>query len=138
MKRNLASLTGLLLASVAVAPALAQDATSASMADRAFAAWDADRNGVLSQAEFQAGWRNMAERSAAARLRAQFDKLDRNNDGGLDRSEYANLALVLQAGKEAPGLEAFDANGDKRLQFDEYVSSVDALAAANRKARTQP
>lgn len=133
-----ATVAGVLVALLAGAPALAQDAAPASTVDRTFAAWDADRNGVLSQAEFQAGWRGMVERSVAARLRAQFDKLDRNNDGGLDGGEYANLALVLQAGKDAPALEAFDASGDKRLQFDEYVSSVGALVAANRKGQAQP
>jgi Ca2+-binding EF-hand superfamily protein len=126
---------GLLLAAGAGAQAQAQS----DRMDKAFEAWDTDHNGVLSRAEFEAGWRAVVERGIAARLRAQFEKLDRNDDNGLDGAEYASLALVMQAGKDAPALAVFDANGDKRLQFDEYIASVRTLAAAARKqGGTQP
>ncbi len=120
------------LLALAAGVILAAQAQSGS-ADRVFDAWDADGNGVLSHAEFGDGWKTMIERSIAARLRAQFDKLDRNGDESLDGAEYATLALVMQAGKDAPAMAGFDANGDKRLQFDEYIASVRSLVAANRK-----
>lgn len=133
----LSAIAGLLLATGAGAQAQSQ-APSAGI-DKAFEAWDTDHNGVISRAEFEAGWQGVIERGVAARLRAQFDKLDRNDDGGLDGAEYASLALVMKAGKDAPVLAAFDANGDKRLQFEEYVASVRTLAAAARKqGGTQP
>ena len=130
-----AIVAGLLLAAGAGVQAQAQP----DRMDKAFEAWDTDHNGVLSRAEFEAGWRAVVERGIAARLRSQFEKLDRNDDNGLDGAEYASLALVMQAGKDAPALAAFDANGDKRLQFDEYIASVRTLAAAARKqGGTQP
>jgi len=127
----LSAIAGLLLA--AGAGAQAQSQVPSGGMDKAFEAWDADHNGVISRAEFEKGWQGVIERGVAARLRAQFDKLDRNDDGGLDGAEYASLALVMQAGKDAPALAAFDSNGDKRLQFEEYVASVRTLAAAARK-----
>ena len=127
MKRLPTIAAGLLFAVASTAAAQSQS----SAAGKAFDAWDADRDGVLSRAEFDNGWGAMAARNVAVRLRSQFDRLDRNSDGSLDGAEYAHLALVLQAGKAAPALEAFDADGDKRLQFNEYVSSVRTMAGAN-------
>lgn len=125
---------------LALAPmAAAQVQSQPDATGKTFDAWDADRNGVLSRAEFDNGWRALVGRGVEARLHSQFDKLDRNDDGGLDGAEYASLALVLQAGKDAPALDTFDANGDKRLQFNEYIASIRALVAVNRKpGRTQP
>lgn len=137
MNAMLPVVAGLLLAAGAGAQAQAQ--AQPDRMDKAFEAWDTDHNGVLSRAEFEAGWRAVVERGIAARLRAQFEKLDRNDDNGLDGAEYASLALVMQAGKDAPALAVFDANGDKRLQFDEYIVSVRTLATAARKqGGTQP
>ena len=139
MNAMLPVVAGLLLAAGAGAQAQAQAQAQPDRMDKAFEAWDTDHNGVLSRAEFEAGWRAVVERGIAARLRAQFEKLDRNDDNGLDGAEYASLALVMQAGKDAPALAVFDANGDKRLQFDEYIASVRTLAAAARKqGGTQP
>ena len=131
MKCLAAIAVGVLAAMSPVPAAAAQSAPAAG--DAVFDAWDADLNGVLSRAEFEDGRRAMVQRNVAARLRAQFDKLDRNGDDSLDGAEYATLALVMQAGKDAPAMGAFDANGDKRLQFEEYVSSVRALVAAARQ-----
>lgn len=141
MNAMLPVVAGLLLAAGSGAGARAQTQAHAPSArmDKAFEAWDTDHNGVLSRTEFDAGWRAVVERGIAARLRTQFEKLDRNDDNGLDGAEYASLALVMQAGKDAPALSVFDANGDKRLQFDEYIASVRTLAAAARKqGGTQP
>src|SRR5690606_20228832 len=135
----LSAIAGLLLAAGAGAQAQTQAQAPSGGMDKAFEAWDTDHNGVISRTEFEKGWQGVIERGVAARLRAQFDKLDRNDDGGLDGAEYASLALVMQAGKDAPALAAFAANGDKRLQFDEYVASVRTrAAAARRRGGTRP
>ena len=104
--------------------------------DATFKAWDADHNGVLSQAEFRQGWnavRQRAETKVEAGLRTQFDKVDANRNGAIDAGEYGNLLLVQRAGKSAPALASFDRNGDQRLEFDEYMALVGRLAVAPRK-----
>ena len=104
--------------------------------DATFKAWDADHNGVLSQAEFRQGWnsvRQRAEDKVEASLRTQFDKVDANHNGAIDAGEYGNLLLVQRAGKSAPALASFDRNGDQRLAFDEYLVLVARLAVAPRK-----
>lgn len=106
--------------------------------DATFKAWDADHNGVLSQAEFRQGWnavRQRAETKVEASLRTQFDKVDANHNGAIDAGEYGNLLLVQRAGKPAPALASFDRNGDQRLQFDEYLALVGRLAVAPRKSQ---
>ena len=70
MNAMLSVVAGLLLAAGAGAQAQAQSGRM----DKAFEAWDTDHNGVLSRAEFEAGWRAVVERGVAARLRAQFEK----------------------------------------------------------------
>jgi Ca2+-binding EF-hand superfamily protein len=101
-------------------------------ADAMFRGWDADHNGVLSQTEFRRGWESLRARAEAKvedRLREQFDKVDADHDGAVDAGEYGNLMLVRRAGKSAPALSAFDGNGDRKLDFDEYIALVARLAA---------
>jgi Ca2+-binding EF-hand superfamily protein len=78
--------------------------------------------------------RQAEEKATLARLREQFDKLDANRNGGIDANEYANLLLVRDAGGNAPALSAFDRNGDKRLQFAEYLALVSRMAPARQHA----
>ena len=104
--------------------------------DATFKAWDADHDGVLSQAEFRQGWnsvRRRAQDKVEASLRTQFDKVDANHDGAIDAAEYGHLLLVQRAGKSAPALASFDRNGDPRLEFDEYMVLVGRMAVAPRK-----
>jgi len=54
--------------------------------------------------------------------------IDANHDRGIDASEYGNLVLVKNAGKGAPPLARFDADGNGKLAFPEYVKLVEALA----------
>ncbi len=109
----------------APAPAAAAADPAAAM----FKAWDKNNDGQLSLAEFRTGWEQaQAVARAQIALRRQFASLDTNHDGAIDSSEYGNLALIKQAGKAAPPLARFDANGNGKLEFAEYLKLVEALA----------
>ena len=106
-----------------------QGPASADPAAATFKAWDGDANGQLSLAEFRAGWqRAQAQAKTQAALARQFATIDANHDRGIDAGEYRNLVLVKNAGKEAPPLARFDADGSGKLGFAEYVRLVEALA----------
>ena len=130
----------------ASAPLLAQQAAPAAggnAVEAIFARWDTDRNGLLSRDEFSKGW---AEQAVAARksameavqegLQAQFDAIDANDNAAIDADEYDGLVLVQRAGSAAPALAAFDANGDARLQYAEYLQLVRRMAATQRAGET--
>jgi hypothetical protein len=109
------------------------DKTVPPEVDAAFAAWDQDKNGALSLAEFRSGW--VALRRAGelqARLRTQFHNVDANKNDAIDPGEYGSLVLVKRAGKSAPPLSTFDTNQDQRLEFGEYVELVQRMAAAGQ------
>lgn len=107
----------------------AQAPASADPAGSTFKAWDLDADGQLSPAEFRAGWqRAQALAKTQAALAQQFATIDANHDRGIDASEYRNLVLVKGAGKDAPPLARFDADGSGKLGFAEYVRLVGALA----------
>lgn len=150
------ALAAALAALLAVAPAAAQQqprpaaqpaqpaaaqADPDALVDATFRAWDTDQDGALSPAEFRAGWGDIRERAEAkveARLREQFDRVDANDNGGIDAGEYPNLLLVREAakaGKPVPSLATFDANKDQRLQFDEYLKLVAHMAAGAARAQ---
>lgn len=104
-------------------------ATRQDPAATMFKAWDKNADGQLSLVEFRAGWEQaQAELRVQQALRRQFAALDANHDGAIDASEYGNLLLIKQAGKAAPPLARFDANGNGKLEFVEYVKLVEALA----------
>ncbi len=117
-------------------PATAQQAPAADPAASTFQAWDKDADGQLSPAEFRAGWqRAQALAKTQAALAQQFATIDANYDRGIDASEYRNLVLVRNAGKEAPPLARFDADGSGKLEFAEYVRLVEALAPKSPAGR---
>lgn len=124
MMRTAAWLGTLMLALPLAAAAQSGVRAEAHPGDAVFAKWDADHNGVLSREEFRKGWDTLRTRAAVTRLRGQFDRVDRNDDGALDQDEFRNLVLVRRAGDKAPPLSRFDANKDGKLQFDEYVVMV--------------
>lgn len=116
----------------AATPAAATPAAAPapSRVEATFAAWDTNKDHVLSLAEFQAGWAALQKATLAEmRLRQQFRAVDTDKDGAIEAGEYANLVLVKRLGKAAPAMSAFDANKDQRLEFPEYVELVRKLAA---------
>lgn len=106
--------------------------------ERLFEAWDKDRNGVLSQQEFVAGWNGARQRIVTAehRLQQHFTAADANHDGAIDASEYANLQVVRNAGGKAPPFSTFDANHDQKLAPGEYVAMLRHFAASRPPAAT--
>jgi Ca2+-binding EF-hand superfamily protein len=139
--RSLAAVASLVLLLSAVAGS-AQGATAATpppavaaQVNATFNAWDSDKNGVLSRAEFEAGWMVLRQGAEVQeRLRLQFHKVDANGNGAIDAAEYPSLLLVKSAGSAALPLSAFDTNKNQRLEFAEYVGLVRRMSAGNRAA----
>jgi glucose/arabinose dehydrogenase len=101
--------------------------------DAAFKAFDTDRNGSLSLAEFRSGWQTMRRSGAQtvqARLQQQFKQVDANGNGGIDRTEYSGLVLVKRAGSAAPPFSEFDRDGSQKLEYAEYAELVRRLGTA--------
>ena len=99
------------------------------MAAETFKQWDKNGDGQLSLPEFRTGWQQaQATAQLQVQLRRQFAALDANHDGAIDASEYGNLVLIKNAGKNAPPLARFDANADGKLAFGEYLKLVETLA----------
>ena len=127
-------LTGMGAASAQAVPA----ATSKAVADpaaEAFRTWDRSGDGQLSLVEFRTGWQRV---QAQAGLQRQFAAIDGDRDGGLDAGEYANLVLVKRAGRAAPPLARFDADGNGKLGFPEYMKLVEALAPRQASGKGAP
>lgn len=109
--------------------------------DAAFHKMDVDHNGTLSLSEFRNGWRRMhhrkGRRTAMRGLRAQFKRLDTNNNGGIDRTEYPNMMLVKKAGPQALPFSQVDRDNNQKLDFAEYTSVVRRLSTLSAKPREQ-
>lgn len=104
--------------------------------DAAFRAWDVDHDDSLSLTEFRNGWRRFRRgprQTAAAGLRRQFDRLDANDNSGLDRTEYPDMVLVKRAGELAPPFSEIDRNNDQKLDFAEYTGLVRRLQEVRAK-----
>ena len=113
----------------AATPAAAPARPAVDDATRTFRAWDKNGDSQLSLAEFTEGFqRAQAAVQVAASLRRQFATIDANHSGAIDPTEYPNLVLIKNAGRNAPPLSRFDANGNGKLEFGEYVKLVEALS----------
>jgi Ca2+-binding EF-hand superfamily protein len=105
----------------------------------AFATVDKDSNEAISESEFAAA--NGKLKSKAAKMR--FDRLDKDHDGKLTKSEYALGATPenKQRRKEKPGNEAIpefatvDKDANKSLSETEFVTANEKLGSVAAKAR---
>lgn len=130
------SIPMLCIAWTAMAGQVGHSAPAMDGSSKVFAALDVDHDGDLSPEEFRKGYSGLRQAIALeVRLREQFQAIDADRSGALDAAEYASLALVKRAGQTAPGLPAFDANKDQKLEFEEYLAAVRALFVQGRKAR---
>ena len=119
------SLLALSLAVAAEGPARGRGERGAE----AFARADSNRDGRLSQAEF--------ERARSQRLAEQFQKLDANHDGGLSQDEMRQGLRQRHDMRSArrhemiamrDKLRALDANGDHELSRAEIGDKAPKLA----------
>ncbi|MBA6411780.1 EF-hand domain-containing protein [Parahaliea sp. F7430] len=59
-------------------------------------------------------------------LRENFDYFDSDNNGAIDKDEFANLLDALGADMSAEevviGFEVIDTNGNGRIEFDEFLN----------------
>lgn len=106
--------------------------------DAAFLAWDSNRDGSLNLQEFRNGWRNFRrgpkQRVGDTGLRRQFDRIDADNNGGIDRDEYPDLVLVKRAGALASPFSEVDRNHDQKLDFVEYSGLVRRMSTTRAEA----
>lgn len=73
---------------------------------------DADKNGEISFVEFAAG--EKLERLTEEQRKGLFDRLDKNSDGSIQRSE-----IPRGGGGDRKG-RPFDPNGDGKVSFEEF------------------
>ena len=131
MKKMMALTIGLLAASIAVAqqagPRKGEGRDPEARA-AAFAASDANRDGKLSMAEFQA--------ARTQKLAEQFASMDANRDGGLTQDEmreavrehkHMRSARKHQAMAMREQARALDSNGDKALSRAEIGNKIPKL-----------
>jgi len=83
-----------------------------------FSKYDHDRNGTLGKDEFAEALRAQPSPSAAAGgtagAKPDFDKLDKNNDGGLDPSELGSIPALQQ------DFTKYDTDRSGKLGKDEF------------------
>lgn len=94
--------------------------------ERDFSKTDTDMNGTLSRSE--------AEHAQAQLLTANFDKIDANSDGGLDRKEIQSFlqtamqnAMRAQQEEFLKRLKTADKNKNGKLTKKELTSAKDKL-----------
>ena len=120
------------------APALRAEPVPPAV-DTAFRAWDTNHDDALSLVEFRNGWRNMkrgSRQTTGAGLRQQFERLDANDNDGIDRVEYSDMVLLKRAGTLAPPFSEADRNRSQKLEFDEYSALVQRLRSNRVPPRT--
>ena len=113
--------SGLLLASAA----LAQQAnpTENPRADRrgeAFTEADANRDGLLTLAEFQA--------ARSRKLAEQFQRMDVNRDGTLTSEEMSQARQHMRSSRGHEGMKALDRDGDQALSRAEIGDRMPRLS----------
>jgi len=110
--------------------------------DAAFQAWDTNHDNSLSPAEFRNGWRNLRrggrQTVGGPGLRQQFERLDTNDNDGIDRVEYSDMVLVKRAGAMAPPFSEADSNRSQKIEFGEYGALVQRLRAAEAGSAPSP
>jgi Ca2+-binding EF-hand superfamily protein len=83
-----------------------------------------DRNGdrQLSQSEFKARFKSRNRPVVYQRLPILFRAVDTDHSGYLEAEEFEGLAMIEDAGDQAPTLTAVDTSKDARIDFREYVA----------------
>jgi Ca2+-binding EF-hand superfamily protein len=91
-----------------------------------FAQMDSDRDGQVSQGEFEKGLRQPhgASRDGVVyqRLPARFRVLDADADGYLDAEEYVRLGIGWRGAGPVPAFAEADRSGDAKVDFREFAA----------------
>ncbi|MDH6145437.1 MULTISPECIES: EF-hand domain-containing protein [Kitasatospora] len=102
--------------------------------ERAWAAMDANGDGVLTYEEY-AAWVDADKFDNVCRyaLAALFDLADADQDGALQRSEFTMLrqALGNPADNADAAFDALDTNGDGRVSRGEYLAAIRAYVTGD-------
>eukprot|EP00747_Dinoflagellata_sp_TGD_P206789 gnl/TRDRNA2_/TRDRNA2_80446_c0_seq1.p1 gnl/TRDRNA2_/TRDRNA2_80446_c0~~gnl/TRDRNA2_/TRDRNA2_80446_c0_seq1.p1 ORF type:complete len:477 (+),score=97.45 gnl/TRDRNA2_/TRDRNA2_80446_c0_seq1:1-1431(+) len=98
-------------------------------AGRAFRAMDKDRDGLISLAEFMAGWNSCRELyEVVPDPEAIFDAADRNASGNLDLNEWAAITLPKHTARDEANLHrafrAFDRDGDGVISLENVEETL--------------
>ena len=121
-------------------------ATKAAMGsdfDEAYFANNADANGMITKDQL------LAYFLQREKLRTAFDQIDTDHSGHINKEEMAQIydTLGLDKSKLEATMKALDRNGDDRISFHEFASSVNlggsrgfekALTKALWKDRSDP
>jgi Ca2+-binding EF-hand superfamily protein len=110
--------------------ALAQAAGQGESAEAMFQRMDGNHDGLLSAEEFKAALKPRVRPVVYQRLPAQFRAFDLDHSGYLEANEFAALAIIRDAGAEAPSLAAVDTSQDARIDFREFVAMAAKLDPA--------
>ncbi|MEU3352849.1 EF-hand domain-containing protein [Streptomyces sp. NPDC037389] len=104
-------------------------ATARTLGERAWASMDANSDGKLTFDEY-AAWAGAAafDTVCAPVLGALFDLADTDLDGTLDLPEFTALRTALNnpAHNAEAAFAALDADGDGRVDRDDYIASIRA------------
>ena len=90
---------------------------------------DANEDGEISLEEFIAGATKFEQIVAEEKLQEAFALFDKDNDGFIDAPELLKALSFLSnfdIEKAQAALEAHDANGDGKMDYDEFKELVSA------------
>ncbi|MFD9903553.1 EF-hand domain-containing protein [Streptomyces sp. NPDC059063] len=103
--------------------------TAYATGERAWAAMDANGDGIMTFEEY-AAWVDAEKFDTLCKyaLSALFDLVDADQDNHLNRSEFTTLreALGNPVGKSDAAFAALDADKDGRVSRDEYLAAIRA------------
>ncbi|MEV0123070.1 EF-hand domain-containing protein [Streptomyces sp. NPDC050703] len=95
--------------------------------EQVFASMDADQDGRVTFAEYEAWAGGQAfDEVCRPALGSLFDLADTDNDGHLDRAEFTELrhALGNPVGNARAAFDALDEDGDGRIDRDAYLAQI--------------
>ena len=116
--------------------------------DQEFAAYDADRDGVVTSAEVAAKLQQDLQMQALQANRQLFAQLDTNQDGMLSLQEFAALAATGQRADPSQFMGRVDLDGDGNVTqvehrrvmlgaFDAIDTNLDGIVTAAELAASQ-
>jgi len=107
-------------------------ASAAETAEDRFARMDRDHDQSLSADEFKAGLIPRGRPVVYQRLSTQFRAVDSDHSGYLEATEFGSLAMIEDAGLDAPSMASADTSHDARIDFKEFVAMAVKLDPTKR------